>query len=116
MSKDTILNYRKTELSIVSPELLGAVATASWPITESFAILSKLGLIYWSVDSSASGGGYSVSINDDGVGLAFGLGLRYSFTDNFGIRAGWDWYNVGDDSTTGESDVDLFSAGLFVSF
>ncbi|AGF77246.1 OmpA-like transmembrane domain-containing protein [Desulfocapsa sulfexigens DSM 10523] len=95
---------------------MGAVATASWPIGDSFALFSKLGFLYWSVESSASGGGYAVSIDDDGFGLALGLGARYSFTDNFGVRAGWDWYTVGDDSTTGESDVDLFSAGIFVSF
>ncbi len=95
---------------------MGAVATASWPIGDSFALFSKLGFLYWSVDSSASAGGYSVSIDDDGVGFTLGLGTRYSFTDNFGVRVGWDWYNIGDDSTTGGSDVDLFSGGIFVSF
>jgi len=116
-SGSTLWSYYTPSISAkASASAFGAVATASWPISDSFAIFSKLGLLYWSVDSSASGGGYTVSIDDDGVGLALGLGLRYSFTDNFGIRADWDWYSVGDDSTTGESDVDLFSAGIFVSF
>ena len=99
-----------------SADGIGTVATASWPIGDNFAIFSKLGFLYWSVDSSASMGAQSASISDDGLALAAGLGLRYSLTENFGVRADWDWYSVGDESTTGDSDVDLFSAGIFVSF
>lgn len=95
---------------------LGAVATASIPIGDSVALFAKAGFMYWSVDVSASAGPYHISRNDDGVGFTAGLGARYSFTDKFGLRIDWDRYHVGDDNTTGETNIDLFSAGAFLSF
>lgn len=102
----------------------GAVLTAAFPILDQFALFGKLGFIFWNVDTTISQRGVSIFNSGDGylfddetgVGATFGLGGRYFFTDNIGIRLEWDWYSVGDGSSAGDMDIDLFSAGAIFRF
>jgi opacity protein-like surface antigen len=53
-----------------------------------------------------------VSDDDSETGITFGLGLRYDFTRNLGVRAEWQRYQeVGDDL-----DVDVMSVGVIWKF
>lgn len=89
---------------------------ASWPINDSFSVFGKLGAIYWDVETDADGGGISVSEDENGTDLMFGVGAQYDFTDNIGIRAEWERFNDVGDSDTGESDIDLISGSLVYRF
>ena len=45
------------------------------------------------------------------------LGLKYDFTKNVGARMEWQRYsNIGNDSTTGQGDVNLYSIGIVFKF
>ena len=46
-----------------------------------------------------------------------GLGGSFKATRQVGVRLEWERFlSIGDEDTTGESDVDLFSASLVVCF
>lgn len=98
---------------------IGAVAVM--PLTSSFSLLAKFGLIRSDVDFTvrASAGSVSASETESGtqIDTYVGLGAQYAFTDNFAARVEYDNYNnVGDDNKTGEAKVKLLSAGLVVKF
>lgn len=95
-------------------EILGV---GTFPINEQFAVYGKAGFFRWDVDSSATGGGVSVAIGDKGTDFTFGLGLKYNFTKNVAARLEFQRYNdVGNDATTGQSDVNVWSLGLQFKF
>jgi len=84
---------------------------------QKFALFGKLGLLAWSIDTSATVGGFPATISDDGVDSAIGIGLKYDFTERVGIRAEWESFiDVGDSATTGESDIDLITVGVVIWF
>jgi len=107
---------------------LALVGTA--PITDNFAVFGKVGAYAWDLDVNGDYRSqttylgepldeYSVLIysNEDGTSLLLGLGAKYNFTPNLGIRAEWERYKgIGEHYTTGKSDVDLISLGLFANF
>ncbi len=52
-----------------------------------------------------------------GVSPILGLGAMFNVSSNLAIRADWErHFAVGDDSTTGESDIDLITIGAQFSF
>jgi OOP family OmpA-OmpF porin len=91
------------------------------PFTDKISGYGKLGLVRWEVDAFASaalGGRTAVgSASDNGTSATYGLGLKYDFTKNVGARMEWQRYsNIGNDSTTGQGDVDLYSVGVVFKF
>jgi len=93
----------------------------SLPVNNEFSFLGRIGLFRWDVDASASAnvGGFpgSASESDTGVDLTFGLGAQYDFTKNAGVRVEWERFqDVGNEDTTGQSDVDLLSLSLVFRF
>ncbi|MDB4068821.1 outer membrane beta-barrel protein [Pseudomonadales bacterium] len=98
---------------------LGAVA--SYPMNDQFEIFGKLGIINAKVEASAtaSGGGVTLSenISETKVKGYWGVGAAYNFNKQLGLHLAWERFNkLGDDEKTGESDVDLVSLGLKLSF
>jgi OOP family OmpA-OmpF porin len=91
------------------------------PFTGNLSGYGKLGLVRWDVDAFASaalGGNIAVgNASDKGTSATYGLGLKYDFTKNVGARLEWQRYNnIGNDSTTGQGDVDLYSVGIVFKF
>lgn len=91
------------------------------PIDDAFSVFGKIGLYVskTTLDVSGSGGGaaaaYSASKTE--TSPKFGLGANYAFTKNVGARIEWERYNkLGDNNTTGEGDVDLWSFGVVFKF
>jgi OOP family OmpA-OmpF porin len=119
--------------SIVTAPTTGSVS-ASWgakawsiaavgilPVTDQLEVFGKIGGHFSNVDLSAtgSGGGSTVTVSrdDDGYGLLLGVGASYSLTKNIAVRAEWERYkDVGDENTTGKSDVDMMSVGIQYKF
>ncbi len=94
----------------------GAVVTVALPVSDKFSLFGKAGVLAWNAEVTANVSYISVTEEDDGLSFIGGIGAQYLFTDMVGVRLEWDRSTVGDDDTTGESDVDLFSAGLVIHF
>ncbi len=89
------------------------VAVATMPVSGLLAVYGKAGFLRWDVDLSGAG----ISIGDTGTSMTLGAGFQYPFTKRLAARAEWQRYNdVGNDNTTGQSDVDVFSIGLVIKF
>lgn len=87
------------------------------PLGEKGAFFGKFGLLRWDVDVSGTVLGLTASESDDGIDPMFGVGLKYDVTERVAIRGEWERFlDVGDNNTTGESDVDLLSIGVQVGF
>jgi OOP family OmpA-OmpF porin len=101
-------------------------AVGTLPLGEGFGLLARLGLFAWKLDATAtaSGGGLfppgstrSSSDSPTGTSVDFGVGAKYDFNDVAGVRVEWQRFkNIGDSSTTGQSDIDLISASLLYRF
>lgn len=89
------------------------VGMATLPIAGPFAAYGKAGFLRWDVDLSGDAG----SSGETGTSITLGLGFRYDFTKRLTARAEWQRYSdVGNDNTTGKSDVDVLSIGLVIKF
>ena len=85
-----------------------AVAVGSLPITPQFALLGKLGVAL--VETDVNG------ISDSNSDPTYGIGLRYDFTRQIGLRGEWDRYRIGGNPYSAKSDTDLFSVSLVYRF
>jgi len=95
-----------------------ATVVGTLPVNQNFALMGKLGIFFWDLDIHARASFFgSGSDSDSGTDLTYGLGVKYDFTKTFGMRAEWERFqDVGDNSTTGQSDIDLFSVGVVFKF
>lgn len=88
------------------------VAVGMMPIADKFSIYGKLGVYRGETDASAPG----VSISESTTDLTFGIGARYDFTRNLGVRAEWQKYSDVGGGEIGEADVDVISVGVIFRF
>jgi len=98
----------------------GPVSTQHWkakavdldlglPVNSYFGVFLKVGGTRWRVNSD--------STRKDGSDINFGLGTQYDFNHNVGVRLEWDRYrNVGEQSNTGRSDLDVVLASVVCWF
>jgi OOP family OmpA-OmpF porin len=86
-------------------ELLGV---ASFPVYQGLSAYGKLGFVRWDADFNAAAGGASVTADEKGTELTFGLGLSYDFTNNIAARLEWQRYT--------DLVVDMLSIGLVYRF
>jgi opacity protein-like surface antigen len=70
------------------------------------------------LDASATSSVFgSASASETGFDPMFGIGGAYNVTDKLAVRIEYEKFlDVGDESTTGQSDVDLLSASLVFRF
>jgi OOP family OmpA-OmpF porin len=97
-------------------------AVGTWPITPEFAVLGRIGLFLWKLEASASIAFSNpltpccTSETATGTGADFGVGVKYDFDKDMGVRAEFQRFtSIGNDST-GKSDVDLISASFVYRF
>jgi len=93
-------------------------AVGTWPLTNEFSLLGKLGLTRWSVDDKFSttltGPG---SAKENGINLSYGIGAQYAFAKQWAGRAEYEVFTkVGKENTTGKSDIDVLSIGVVYKF
>lgn len=87
------------------------------PINQQLSFYGKLGLFLWDLDVRATGSGGTAALSEDGTDLTFALGARYSLMRNVALHVQWQRYkDIGDASTTGQSDIDVIGAGLLFRF
>jgi opacity protein-like surface antigen len=93
-------------------------AVGSYPVTEDFSVMAKLGAAYVLSDKATKLTGTGVTTpqswwvrsGDDGFQPYYGVGMSYALLDNFKIRAEWERFALDD------FDIDLMTAGFSVAF
>ncbi|MCG7199742.1 outer membrane beta-barrel protein [Marinobacter pelagius] len=107
-------------LGFASAEVEGhffdATLQLGMPRAGRFKVFAKAGAMFWQLNYEAtaqtSGGNLRFSDDDTGVALRTGLGASFNVSENFRVRADWDFLmDVGDEDETGESDINVFSIG-----
>lgn len=83
------------------------------PLSNDFSVLGKVGLIDAKVEISGPAG----SVSDTSWKATWGVGGAYNFSKTMAVRLEYDRYSkLGNNNTTGEGDVDLWSVGLVYKF
>lgn len=92
------------------------VAVGILPLADRFSVYGKIGMYRAETDFSGSVSGLgSVSESDSNTDLTFGIGVRFDFTKNLGVRGEWQRYSdVGPSDL--ESDLDVISVGVIWKF
>lgn len=90
---DNILGI-DTEIDLYAVALY---AVGILPLSEQFELFVKLGAAYWDGEADASILGITVSDDENGTDLAYGLGASYAFTDKFAVRVEYEEIDVDDD-------------------
>jgi OmpA-OmpF porin, OOP family len=93
------------------------VAVGVLPLANQFSVYGKLGLYRadTDIDLNVTALG-SASRSDSNTDLTFGIGARYDFTRNLGVRAEWQRYSDVAADDFGESDIDVISLGVLWRF
>lgn len=91
------------------------------PLGSTVSVFGRLGFTVWNVNAKAqaSGGGRSASDSQSASGVSpdYGVGIQIALTPKVQLRGEMQRFaKVGDNATTGQSDVDLVSASLLYRF
>lgn len=86
-------------------------AVGSYPLTDKFAVMAKLGAAYVLTNTSTSvGTAPAKRTGDDAYQPYYGLGVKYALLDNIDLRAEWERFDLDD------YNIDLMTAGFAVKF
>ena len=92
------------------------------PLGQRFSLFGTAGLFANEVQTTVSSTGGILligqrSASNSDVNAKVGVGAGVDFTPNFGMRIEWErYFELGDDSVGGKSDVDLVSVGIVFRF
>jgi OOP family OmpA-OmpF porin len=88
------------------------------PINPQFEVYGKVGAFSWEAKRSCSGASCVFSSQKEtGTELTYALGAQFNFSRNIGARVQLQRYqDVGEDATTGKSDIDVLSVGIVFKF
>jgi len=95
--------------------------TGTYPFNDSWSGFLRLGGIMGHVQNKATGTGSLVGSAGTQTStdwkVTWGVGVNWKLTDNWVVRGGWDQYSsLGNQSKTGENDVNLVSVGVVYHF
>lgn len=77
------------------------------PVTPYLSVYGRIGLLFWDADVNVTVQGFgSGSDGDDGNDPLYGMGVKYAFTDRFGMNVEFTRYDALD------SKVDLMGLGI----
>lgn len=112
-------NLGKTEAVVLSQALeykasaIPIQATLGYHWSNGLGVFGKVGGAYWSAKSNYLGS----EVKETGFGFAGGVGVQWFFTGNVGVRAEFEYFpGVGKETTSGQADIGLFTAGVVVKF
>jgi len=89
------------------------VGVGTYPLAEGFSLYGKLGLYRADSEGSTSLGD---SASETNTGLTFGIGGRYDFNRNFGLRVEWQRYSDVGGGEFEKDDIDMLSVGVIWKF
>lgn len=97
-----------------------AFAVGIVPVADGFELFGKAGLGYWQADLGVTGtfaGRTAKAVESTGTSPIAGLGGKYDFSPAWGLRFEWErYFNIGKESESGRTDIDLWSIGLQYRF
>jgi OOP family OmpA-OmpF porin len=89
----------------------------TYALNPSFSLIGRGGMNILNLEKNGSIAGASNNVGDTDVAWSLGLGGQYNLSKSVGLRVEWErYFKVGDQDTTGETDVDLISAGVVFKF
>jgi OmpA-OmpF porin, OOP family len=91
------------------------VAVGSWPFTPNFSAYGKLGMYRGDTELTTNAPGIS-NESESNTDLTYGIGVRWDFTKNLGLRAEYQVYSDVGGGNIGEGDVDVISIGVIWKF
>lgn len=114
----TPINVPYGALVRIRGPLLSGVATI--PLGEGWSFIPRIGTLRLAnmnvlVETSNSTGGYS-HIGYTGLGLYWGIGVQYDFTDTYAIRAQYEDFGTVGNTATGKFAVKALTLGLVYYF
>lgn len=93
------------------------VGVGSMPVAKDLSVYGKGGVFFSRTEFDAYGANTSMDQTKDRAVLTVGAGLAYSLTPRLDATAGWDRYQgLGDNASTGRSNIDTYSVGLKYKF
>lgn len=86
-------------------------AVGSYPLTDKFSIMAKLGAAFVQTNTSIKvGAAPAQRTGDDSYQPYYGVGMSYALLDNLSLRAEWERFDLDD------YNIDLMTAGFAVKF
>ena len=86
-------------------------AVGSYPLTDRFAVMAKLGAAYVQTNTSVKvGTAITQRGGNDSYEPTYGVGVKYALLDNVDLRAEWERFDLDD------YNIDLMTAGFAVKF
>lgn len=85
----------------------------NYPLSSQFSVFGRLGYASMTAKAEASSGGITLSSSSNLSGLVAGLGVQYKATEQLGIRAGFNRYNLKNSGSTGETPNNFYAAAVF---
>lgn len=94
----------------IKPRGFAGHLVASWPLTERFSVLGRIGMVYGDAKVSGATG----SRSDKGAKAAYGIGAQFDVARDFMVRLEWERYRF---KALGDSlDVDAATLGVMTTF
>lgn len=100
----------------VATDAWSLAAVGTYPITDKFSVMGKVGAAYvlTEITAKATGSGSgttaSVAVGDDSYRPVYGLGVSYALLDNLNLRAEYERFDLKD------INIDLITAGVAMKF
>jgi OOP family OmpA-OmpF porin len=113
---DTLRFNAETDSKGVAASALGI-----WPISRTWDVYARLGMIFATTTLTASARTNAASVNDnvseDTQDMLYGVGATYHYSSTWGVRLDYQHFDgLGDSKTTGETNVDRLAASWVYSF
>ncbi len=128
---DGVLFYNESLIQNVEGSAFYAAIVGKLPITNGVELFAKGGFARWNIDLAGTytiaaydgagtfmgSGSASDSLSESGVDPMFGVGVSFNVTEVLMVRAEIERFmDVGDENTTGQSDVDVIGLSAAVKF
>ncbi len=113
---DTLRVSAETDATGIAASALGI-----WPISPSWELYARLGVIFADTTLTAHVRSSAASLNDnlseDSQNLLYGVGATYWYSSTWSMRLDYQHFDgLGDSSTIGETNVDRLAASWVYSF
>ncbi len=84
--------FPTNEIAEAKPDCWSLSGVGSYPLGNNFSLLGKAGICKWADHALGYEGGISYNLEafSEGYSLTYGIGAKYDFADNLGVRAEWE--------------------------
>ena len=100
-SKAKIKNLPADTSGDISITGLAVAGTYTYPISDQFSILGRLGFSNLKAKANATANGFNFSASDTSSGVLYGAAGQFNLNNNLALRAGIDWYKQTSNGSSG---------------